>query len=211
MIDKEKLIQSYIEFYEKNNRFPEDAQEFSNFLGHEDLDFLKAFNPLISLRSFIWEGYFDKALLRSQEDPGFQEYACREVFLSVLYSIISVLNEQKEMNKAMISFSKSLPSAPKELKRMKTTANNFYKEMINAGQQSGEIADRTLVNFQYNKWCWYGTLFIVFFWHKDGSEQSEQTDVAIEKVTHLIFDILNPNAMDSSLEFFSFLFKQGFK
>ena len=211
MFDKERLINSYIEFYDKHQRFPEDANEFAVFLGNDDFDFLKSFNPLVSLKAFIWEEYFDKALKRCQEDSGFEEYACREIYLSVLYNMVGLLNEQSEMNKAMISFTKSLPSYPKELKKVKSSASDFYKEMISTGQQSGEIADRALVNYQYNTWCWYGTLFIIFFWSKDSSENSEQTDVAIEKVAHFIFDILNPNAMDSSIEFFSFLFKQGFK
>ena len=211
MYDKERIITAYIEFYNKNKRFPEDATEFANYLGSEAFDFLKSFNPLVSLKAFIWEEYFDKALNQCQQDPNFESYACREVYLSILYNLVNVLNERREMNKAMISFTKSLPSFPKELKKMKVNATAFYKEMISAGQSSGEIASRPLVDYQYNKWCWYGTIFVVFFWIKDTSEQNEQTDVAIEKVAHLIFDILNPNAVDSSIEFFTFLFKQGFK
>ncbi len=211
MLDKESLIESYLNFYDDKSRFPEDATEFATYLGLEEIDFLKSFNPLSSLEAFIWSDYFETALQRSQEDSNFDEYSSREIYLSLMYNIIGVLNEHPERNRAMISFTKSLPSSPKQLSRLKTAADAFFKEMIAAGSASGEIASRTLVNYQYAKWCWYGLLFVIFFWKKDESEQSEQTDVAIEKVAHLIFDLLNPNAIDSSLQFFTFLFKQGFK
>lgn len=211
MLSKEELIESYKAFYQQHDRVPNSTEEFENYLGNDSMETLQSFNPLLTLRTHIWESYFFKALERCQADPQFEHYACREIYLSMLYNIVGVLNEEAKLNKEMISFNKSLPSIPKELKRMKAAAADFYKQMISAGQNSGEIADRNLVNFQYNKWCWYGTLFVIFFWKKDSSEHSEQTDVAIEKVAHLIFDILNPNALDSSLEFFTFLFKQGFK
>jgi hypothetical protein len=211
MLDKESLIESYLKFYDDKGRFPEDATEFAAYLGLEEVDFLKSFNPLSSLEAFIWADYFETALTRSQEDQNFEQYSSREIYLSILYNFVGILNENATRNRAMISFSKSLPSSPKQLSRVKTLADAFFKEMIAAGESSGEIASRELVNYQYSKWCWFGLLFVTFFWKKDESEQSEQTDVAIEKVAHLIFDLLNPNALDSSLQFFSFLFKQGFK
>ena len=121
------------------------------------------------------------------------------------------MDENSEMNRDMISFSRSLPYVPKELKKLKASAEQFFAALIESGQQTGEIASRPLVDFQYKKWCWWGLLFIIYFWKNDSSDQHDSTDVAIEKVAHLVFDMLNPNAMDSSLEFFTFLFKQGFK
>ena len=211
MLDKESLIESYIKFYEDKGKFPEDAIEFSNYIGKEEGAFLGSFNPLNGLEAFVWEQYFETALQRCQEDPNFENYACREIYLSLLYNFIGVLNEAPKMNREMISFSKSLPSSPKQLKKVKTASKDFFKEMINAGMSSGEIADRALVQFQYNRWCWWGLLFTTFFWKNDDSENNEQTDIAVEKTAHLIFDLLNPNALDSSLQFFTFLFKQGIK
>ena len=211
MIDRESLILQYIGFYEQYGRFPEDAAEFTTHLGLEENDFLKKFNPLGSLKAFIWEGYFDDALKASQEDRQFENYSAREVYLSLFYNLIRKLDEHGEMNRKMVSFSKSLPSVPRELRLLKKSADSFFEQMIEVGQESGEIASRSLVNFQYKKWCWWGMLFIIFFWKNDKSDQSESTDAAIDKVAHLVFDMLNPNAMDSSLEFFTFLFKQGFK
>ena len=211
MFDKERIIESYIEFYQSNGKFPEDAEEFSRYLGLPESEFLRSFNPLSSLESYIWEKYFDRALEASQKDPAFDTYASREIYLSLLYNLIQVLNEDAQMNKDMISFRKSLPSFPKELKLLKKSADDFFAQMIGAGMETGEIASRSLVEYQYKRWCWGGLLFVIFFWQKDSSENGESTDVAIEKMAHLIFDMLNPNALDSSIEFFSFLFKQGFR
>lgn len=211
MFDKEQLIESYKEFYGKNGRFPEDAEEFARYLGLEDASFLRSFNPLNTLEVYIWEQYFDAALKRSQAEPSFSEYASREVYLSLLFNVVGLLSEDAEMNRDMVSFSASLPSSPKELKLFKRSAEAFFSSLIEAGKSSGEIASRPLVEFQYKKWCWWGLLFIVYFWKNDDSRDGEQTDVAVEKTAHMVFDMLNPNALDSSLEFFSFLFKKGFK
>jgi hypothetical protein len=211
MIGKEELIEKYLDFYSQFGRFPKDAAEFTSYLGVEDNDFLKSFNPLASVAAYVWEGYFDRALKLSQADPSFESYSCREIYLSILYNLVAVFNEQAEMNRKMISFSSSLPSVPKELKRLKTTAEDFLAEMIQTGQHTGEIADRPFVNLQYKRFAWWGVLFIIFFWKNDKSSDGESTDVAIEKTAHLLFDMLNPNAMDSSIQFFSFLFKEGFK
>jgi len=211
MLDRDTLISQYVEFYERYDRFPEDAEEFTSHLGLEDNEFLRSFNPMGSLVAYIWEKYFDEALEACQQDPEFENYSSREIYLSLFYSLIRKLDENGPMNREMISFTRSLPSVPRELKLLKRSAESFFDQMIKAGQETGEVASRPLVNFQYKKWCWWGLLFIIFFWRNDDSEQSDSTDVAIEKVAHLVFDMLNPNAMDSSLEFFSFLFKQGFK
>ena len=211
ILGKEEMIGKYLEFYQEFGRFPKDAAEFTTFIGVGNNDFLKSFNPMADLAAYVWEGYFDKALTASQADPSFENYSCREIYLSILYSLIAVLNEAAEMNREMISFTRSLPSVPKELKRMRASAGDFFQEMIEAGQQTGEIADRPIVNFQYKRWTWWGMLFIVFFWKNDQSSDNESTDVAIDKVAHLVFDMLNPNALDSSLQFFTFLFKEGFK
>ncbi|MCP4120298.1 MAG: hypothetical protein GY751_00925 [Bacteroidetes bacterium] len=211
MLDIETLISNYVEFYERYDRFPEDAEEFTSHLGLDDNEFLRKFNPMGSLEAYIWEGYFDEALESCQQDPEFENYAAREVYLSLLYSLIRKLDEHGKMNREMLSFTKSLPSVPRELRLVKKSAEAFFDQLIKAGQESGEVASRPLVNFQYKKWCWWGLLFIIFFWKNDEGDNSEATDVAIDKVAHLLFDMLNPNAMDSSLEFFTFLFKQGFK
>jgi len=211
MLDRETLISNYVEFYERYDRFPEDAEEFTSHLGLDDNEFLRKFNPMGSLEAYIWEGYFDEALESCQQDPEFENYAAREVYLSLLYSLIRKLDEHGKMNREMLSFTKSLPSVPRELRLLKKSAEAFFDQLIKAGQESGEVASRSLVNFQYKKWCWWGLLFIIFFWKNDEGDDSEATDVAIDKVAHLLFDMLNPNAMDSSLEFFTFLFKQGFK
>jgi hypothetical protein len=208
---KRELIDKYIEFYKTFGRFPKDAMEFATYLEVEDNEFLKSFDPLADIVAYIWEGYFDKALEQCQGDPAFESYSCREIYLSLLYNVVAVANEEGEMNRKMVNFTHSLPSAPKELKRFKANAASFFREMISAGQVSGEIADRPLVNFQYNQWAWWGLLFVLFFWKNDKSKDNESTDVAIEKTAHLIFDMLNPNAMDSSIQFFTFLFKEGFK
>lgn len=211
MTDKQALIDQYTGFYRKFGRFPKDAAEFAQYLGLENNEFLKSFNPLATLAAYIWEGYFDTARERSQADPAFENYSCREIYLSLLYNLVAVINEEADMNRSMFSFAAALPSAPKELKRLKTTAGDYLAEMIAAGQRSGEIADRTLVNSQYKRWTWWGMLFVIYFWKNDDSADGESTDVAIEKTAHLIFDILNPNAMDSTIQFFTFLFKEGMK
>lgn len=202
---------SYAEFYEKQGRFPEDAAEFTGWLGLEDAGFLRSFNPLSTLAAHFWEAYFDRALEACREDPSFSSYSAREIYLSLLYNLTRILQENPTMNRDMVHFGKALPSAPRELRLLKRPAEAFIGELLEAGKQSGEIADRPLVSFQYAKWCWWGLLFIIYFWKHDTSEQGESTDVAIEKVAHLIFDMLNPNAVDSSIEFFTFLFKQRFK
>lgn len=211
MSDKQALMDRFLAFYEQFGRIPRDAGEFATYLGDAHPDFSKDFGALTDIEAFIWDKYFEKALVTSQSDPSFESYSCREIYLSLLYSLIGVLNEQPSMNKAMLSMSSNLPSAPKELNDMKSSAIAFFDELIQAGQATGEIADRAFVNSQYKKWCWMGMLFIVTFWKNDDSVDNEATDVAIDKIAHLLFDMLNPNAMDSSMEFFSFLFKQGFK
>lgn len=205
------MADQYVAFYEEYGRFPDTPAEFAGYLGLDDESDWNSIKPLTAVSALLWERYFDHALEESRKDPSFASYSCREVYLSLLYNLVGEWNRAPDMNRAMLFFGRSLPSAPAVLKRLRSSAQDFFGEMISAGQSTGEIADRPVVNYQYKKWCWWGLLFTLYFWHKDSSEMHEQTDVAIERAAHFIFDLLNPNALDSSIEFFSFLFKQGMK
>lgn len=155
-----------------------------------------------------WIELLDHTINGLDSDPNFEHYPIREKSLSFFYTFLFELSKETNIDKIIPSdFQIISPFYKKGIKSLRQEFLVFFESLIENGLQTGEIKSRAFVSTHYNKLLWQSFLAIILFWYKDKSAQKEQTDLFVERVIHLVFDIYAPNALDASFDLIQFLWK----
>jgi hypothetical protein len=85
----------------------------------------------------------------------------------------------------------------------------FAKEVIAEGINTGEIIDRKFLSDKYSDALWLQLMFVINFWVDDQSTDFERTDEAIEKGLNVTFDLMATSPLDSMIEYGKFLFRNS--
>lgn len=159
------------------------------------------------IESHIWKKYASDTFKQCVSDPSFGEYIAREKMLAYVYTLIH--NIQDDDIQIKLQFPATYKWwTNKLLSDFKQEFLSFVTLLIEEGQNRGEIEKRIYLNRFYPELFWNALLSILSFWINDKSTQKEQTDVAVEKWVHLLFDTLAPNAIDSAIDLVQFVIKQ---
>lgn len=154
-----------------------------------------------------WKDYADQALQICTEDPSFGGYTAREKLLAYCYTLLQEMKPDREAIKAYWQNWLQLMRS-EEFASFRKAFHDFSEILIQEGVERGEIQPRFFISGMYPELLWAALLGIITFWVNDKSENTEQTDVAVEKLVHLAFDAIAPNAVDSALDVLQFLMKQ---
>lgn len=154
-----------------------------------------------------WRAYAEQTLETCTEDPSFGEYTAREKMLAYCYTLLQTMKYDKDVISAQWrNWTNFLRS--EDYKAFKKEFSDFSDVLIQEGTGRGEIQARPFISGIYSGLIWAAVLAIITFWVNDKSDNTEQTDVAVEKFVHLVFDAMAPNAVDSALDVLQFLVKQ---
>lgn len=154
-----------------------------------------------------WKHYAETTLQNCAEDPAFGEYTAREKYLAYCFTLLEVMKPDKVDIQMQV---RQIPSFLRSgaYKDFKEAFQSFTEVLIDEGVQRGEIQARPFIAGIYPGIFWASVISVITFWINDNSENSEQTDVAVEKIVHLVFDSIAPNAFDSAFDLLQFLVKQ---
>lgn len=215
MVTKEKIQSAYIDYvltegkkpnsvfmFAKKNKFPE--EEFYNHFGSFD-----------AIDAAVWASLFASTIGEIKQQDVWTTYSAREKALSFYYSFFELLKSKRSfVSYSMGNFKKGLKT-PAQLKESKEVFEDFSKELINEGLETGEINERKLISDRYKDALWLQLGFILNFWLKDYSAGFEKTDEAIEKGINVTFDLFQRSPIDNLVDYGKFLaqnagFKMGF-
>lgn len=143
-------------------------------------------------------------------DASFEEYIAREKTLAFVFTLLQQIDKNKD-NSPIFRLSNFQFLNSDELKEDKEVFKSFFSGIINQGIETGEILSRPFLTKYYTDAIWSAILQIILFRKNDKSNQYEQTDVMVEKTVHFYFDMLAPGAVDSAIEWASFLIKRNIK
>lgn len=191
----------YKNFVLSNNKLPKSINEISSDIS--------GYVTVPQLESDLWKTYAETTLETCTQDPAFGEYTAREKMLAYFYTFLQIVKEDKEILELQLKNWRSIIRG-KKYEEFKAEYTLFVKILIEEGQERGEIQKRPFISNVYPNLFWLAILSVLSFWLNDKSEDTEQTDVAVEKIVHLLFDTLAPNAVDSALDLVQFLIKQNF-
>jgi hypothetical protein len=198
-MEKAAILNRYIE---ENGSRPRDLKAIQELdaeaAGQEDL------RPY---ETFAWTEFFSKLIDEVTGQEVYLEYACRERFLAFCYSLEQALNENPHFGRSYLSDSLVPGVSPSRLNGAAEVFRNYATELLAQGVETGEVKERPFLMDHYPEAAWKACLLIMDFWRKDRSEESEQTDVMIEKSVNSFFDMVGHLPIDSIIDLGKFLWQ----
>lgn len=201
---KHPLFSSYSEYLIQRSKRPATLSEFLNSSNwHENF-------PHSSLDE--WEqaemlGLFLKTKALLVTDPTFEEYSTREKILAIFYTWFEILGQEREF---LTTLEKIQPWARTASlwNKVKPAFVDWIGEIIDEGVENREIAGRIVLSSWYKHVIWMQAMAILSSWLYDKSEEFARTDALIEKSITFLFDLIQPNALDSGWDLVSFFVKK---
>lgn len=206
----EKVKSAYVDSTLTNGKRPETVYLFMKELKLSEADFYKYYSSFEALESSIWAGIFKITHETISSQEVYNSYSSREKILSFFFGLMETLKS----NRSFVSFTfkqnkKIQFSTPYFLNDFKKMFENFAKEIIAEGINSGEIIDRKFISDKYSDALWLQLIFVINFWIDDHSKDFERTDEAIEKGLNVTFDLMATSPLDSMIEYGKFLFRNS--
>lgn len=205
MDTKVKIQQAYQAFIKNKCKKPESFDAFSEHLKSMDIELKDVYHSLTRIERDIVLGTFTETLSRLENEPEYLEFSTREKVLACYFTWLEELVEIREMLKVLTKHSLISPVTERFLKSVEPVFKTYIEDLLIEGADTGEIADRKIIESRYPFILWYNTRFILQYWLNDDSEDYERTDAAIEKAVNFVFDLLAPNLIDSGFDLLKFL------
>lgn len=197
---QQSLFNSYIEYLQKECRRPRDEKDFPLW---------SAIQREHGLRSFQkWEkqqiaATFLKTKTLLTSDLTFSEYGTREKILAIVYTWLEVLEPYREFLQVLHTIDGRAKTSS-VWDEVKPQFLLWTQDIIEAGLAIREVANRPFIPSQYPWLLWAQMVSILAYWMEDTSEEHVRTDLFIEKGLNFLFDVLQPNALDSGWDFIRF-------
>lgn len=205
MDTKVKIQQAYQAFIKNKCKKPESFDAFSEHLKSMNIELKDVYHSLTRIERDIVLGTFTETLSRLENEPEYLEFSTREKVLACYFTWLEELVEIREMLKVLTKHSLISPVTERFLKSVEPVFKTYIEDLLKEGADTGEIADRKIIESRYPTVLWYNTRFILQYWLNDDSEDYERTDAAIEKAVNFVFDLLAPNPIDSGFDLLKFL------
>lgn len=193
--------EAYLSFVHSEKRLPDTISDLG--LSASDGE------ALGELAGKIWKDYAVRTLELCVNDPAFNDYAAREKMLAYAFTLVETMKPDVEVIRLQL---KKFPDIirQRQYKGFFEEYRSFTDVLTEEGIQRGEIQNRPFISNAYPYLFQAAIGAVLAFWLNDSSEMQEQTDVAVEKIVHLVFDTIAPGAVDSALDLIQFLVKQRF-
>ncbi|NLR92726.1 MULTISPECIES: hypothetical protein [Flammeovirga] len=208
---EKKIKISYINFISSNNQRPNSLKALSksdDSLEYEEL--IKSFSSVEQIETDIWISALENAYSNASSDPNFKEYMIRERILSFFYNWIEVLKKDQDFYKYSTNIHSifEFKSIDDRRIKVKKAFDIIFTPMLEEGFETGEIESRMFVSDYYIDFIFAQAVIITKYWSNDTSEDTENTDEAIEKSVNLVMDLIGPNFTDSAFLLGKFLLQK---
>ncbi len=154
---------------------------------------------LEAINEETWQILTEHAINTCYSDDTFATYTAREQMLAFVYTLFQGYSLYEEFLHEIHFYD------IKNFKILKNSSITFIKDNIDYGTSIGEIQARTWWSRQYPDIIVAAILGLSYLWIKDTSSNKEQTDAGIDKFINWIYDIMQPNAIDSGIGVIQYL------
>lgn len=199
-----ELESAYISFVTSEHRRPASPAElgFSGVLAGE------AFPAgWRKLEAAILRQRFDAALRLLSSDAGAANYSTPETLLALFFTWFEQMGDLQPFIQALQRVEPQPVLGENYLAEVKPAFLDLMKGLVAEGVEQGLIARRWGATSFYPDLFWAKAALLMRFWLYDNSPGFERTDAAIEKTLRFLFDLIQPNALDSGTDLFRFLFR----
>jgi len=198
----QQAYQNYVlEMCKKPLRF----EEFSSYLEAQEISLDDQYKSLTALERDILLSTFTETIERLESADEYRAFTTREKILACYFTWFEELGEMRDFLKILTKNNLLSITTERYLKTVEPLFKMYIQDLLNEGTDTGEIADRSLIESRYPALLWYNTRFLFHFWLNDESEAYERTDAAVEKAVNFSLDLLAPNLLDSGFDLIRFL------
>ncbi|WP_109829718.1 hypothetical protein [Reichenbachiella versicolor] len=208
-ITKSAIQKGYQNYLLDTSDFPDNVRVFTTYLKITEAEFYEHFGSIDTVESSLWEDYYHKVINVLDKDPEFENMTDREKHLSFLYTLEEVIKSDRSYIQYRLLHKTKNPMPKFLLKTLKVLDKadlNWVKPPSFIPERGQRFASST-----YSKVLWKHSISVIYFWAKDNSTDTKDTDAYIEKSTRTLFDLGQIPALDSVLDLGKFfLQKLGF-
>lgn len=207
MEQKATIRQAYITFVTEHGYRPPSVAAFTNQLNQSEIDFYRFYGSFEAIERDIFREIMDSSIETLQQGQEFSTFSVRERFLAIYFTWFQKLQSHRSFFLAVEKAYPLIYCVGPYTQSGEEPFKQYLSEQVQAGVESGEIADRFWVPRWYKNFFWQKALFLYRFWLNDKSAEFENTDAAIEKAVNFGFDMIEPNYWDSGLDLMRFLWR----
>jgi hypothetical protein len=199
-----ELESAYISFVAAEQRRPASPAElgFSSALAGEDFP-----AGWRKLEAAILRRRFDAALRLLSSDARAASYNSPETLLALFFTWFEQMGDLHPFMQTLHRLDPQPVLGESYLAEVKPAFLDLMKGLVAEGVENGAIARRWGATSFYPDLFWAKAALLMRFWLYDDSPGFERTDAAIEKSLRFLFDLIQPNALDSGTDLFRFLFR----
>ncbi len=208
-VTKERIQKSFQDYLLNEGKEPKTVRIFTNHQKISEDEFYQHFGSLKNIESSIWEDYYRKTLEVLHKDPEFEEMSAREKHLSFLFTMLELIKPDRSYILCRLE-GKNPGNIPKYVKNAQKIVVNADIDWASTFQFLPDGA-QNFTQSAYRRVLAQHTIALLFFWVKDDTGGSKDTDIFIEKSTRTVFDIGELPALDSIFDLSKFFIqKMGF-
>jgi len=206
-INKMSFFEAFTSQTLTEEKMPKSVYLFCQKAALDEAEFYAYFGSLDALRTAIFESFFDNAIGLLDQANREEEETPKDQLLRFYFTFFEVLQH----NRSYVLFALNEGQWSKkwtDLKGLRSRFKSFAITLIEAGnaQKTGPFSQRSVPVFA--EAAWGQMLFLLRFWMKDTSGDSEKTDIAIEKSVQTVFSLFDNQALDQVFDFGKFLWRE---
>ena len=207
-INKEKLIEAYMDYVLQHNETPKSVYSFAKMNDFEESEFYNFFGSFNALESAVYELFFDKTMKTLQNSIEYKGYDAMNQLLSFYFTFFGNLTANRSYIFNSLKLEINSLHSKNKLNLLRKKFLNFIDELDLGGHDLSNKQLDNIKNSVVNESYWIQMLATIKFWMEDDSADFEKTDLFIEKSIAASFELANTKPLKSVVDFGKFLFKE---
>lgn len=185
---------------------PKSVYAFCKDVGIEEAEFYQHASSFESIESKYWQGTVAETIEVLEADEDYSNYDTHQKLLAFCYTYFA--HVQKHRSRLVEYFPCREQIMPNNLTGMRSTFVTWADELVHAGIDAGEIADRKKLNSLYGKGLFEQLRFLIEYYRKDTSENFQDTDALVEKSVKFFSESARSGVLDSALDLARFMLRK---
>lgn len=207
-VNKEKIISLYMETVLLNEKTPKSVFKFCKENNFEEAVFYEYFGSFEGLQVEIWNSLYKQTVLLADKDEAYSDFSNREKMLTFFFTFFEMLTLNRSYVLFALKENSNMMTNLSQLKGLRRNIKHFASALIRENNEDKKLKILKQSVTVFSEGAWIQTLFLMKYWMEDNSAGFENTDVAIEKSVHAIFDVFDRQPLESILDFGKFLWKE---
>jgi hypothetical protein len=207
-LTKESVISMYMNYTLEHNEKPKSVYLFAKANNLDEDQFYTLFANLENVDKEIFKTFLVKTISLLELDENYQSYDLKNKMLSFYYTFFELLTANRSYVVFSLKENKRLLNSLMQLSSLRNGFKKYVSELIQNEKRFKIERFEALQDRTIQEAAWIQLLVTLKFWLDDDSAAFEKTDLFIEKSVTTTFELINPVALESLIDFGKFIFKE---